>query len=306
MLKEQLREEIERFNREESIESSLHFLDYFIDCFEEIIVGHEATFSSQKYKADAMIVFKLVLSKLKHLKMTIIQSEDLDLGIVVSLIRGIYEMVCMFHIVYVVPDNAERKKILYNLWVIAGFNYRQKFSKVVKTPDATKKFSDEKNYINTLAQEIKSTQEYNGLNAKYSNIIDSRIKDKDYKILINGGKVSQLSWQQISDYFSNRHQILQEMYTYFSLYAHPSYIPIFQFNSLSANNGQATLQLIEMNLRFSMALASIFISDFVRLFGETSLTFSSLPENKQLIINFLNTFIRGYNYSISNVWQKLD
>jgi hypothetical protein len=103
------------------------YLDYFIQCFFDLVEKHHEDALKTQGEADAKIVLQMMFSKLIHLRkifegVSFYNSEEkqlinhiIDPTIVSSLVRSIYETVCTFNIVYDVPDTENKRKILYNL-----------------------------------------------------------------------------------------------------------------------------------------------------------------------------------------------
>lgn len=317
MTQEQLRQEVMRFVEANDIPTNIRYLDYFIQCFYDLVAKHHEDVLYTQAEADAKIVLQMMFSKLIHLRklfegVTFINKEGtqlinpiIDPTIISSLVRNVYETVCMFNIVYDVPDTKDKKKILYNLWVIAGLNYRQRFSKIIKNPENTLKAEEEKEKIEILTREIKETQLYKDLDAVNKSKIDTKIKKKDYKIKIKDNKVNYLDWQKISDNFISKSDMFGNMYTYFSLYSHPSNVSVFQFADMFSPKDEAFKRIAIFNLRLCLALSSIFLSDFLRLFPSTMPTFENRSDIEQIILNFFNRMFRGDEKSISQMWEKL-
>jgi hypothetical protein len=156
-----------------------------------------------------------------------------------------------------------------------------------------------------LIKEIKETQQYKDLDAQNKSKIDTKIKGKDYKIKIENNKVKYLDWQGISDEFISKSDLFSSMYTYFSLYSHPSNVAVFQFADMFSPKDEAFKRIAIFNLRLCLALSSTFLSDFLRLFPSTLPTFENRSEIEQIILNFFNRMFRGDEKSISQVWKKL-
>jgi hypothetical protein len=63
------------------------------------------------------------------------------------------------------------------------------------------------------------------------------------------------------------------------------------------------LELTNSNLLHYFGLTSVFIADYLKLFPTAQATFDSLNIRDQIVINFHNTFLRGYDYSINDTWK---
>lgn len=96
------------------------------------------------------------------------------------------------------------------------------------------------------------------------------------------------------------------MYTYFSLYAHPSIVAVFQFEQMFDKMEMGFLYLTITNLSQFFILVSVFIGDYIKLFPETISIYNNLNLRDQIVINFRNTFARGYEYSINDSWKEVN
>lgn len=211
----------------------------------------------------------------------------------------------MFNLIYRHTKSDQEKLILYNLWVIAGLNYRQKFESVITTPENEQKIKEEKQYIDKLVSDIENTQLYVGLEQKDKDKIQSKIKDKDYKLRFENNKVVFLHWQELSDTMGMKHGLFDKIYTYFSLYSHPSNVAVFQFGDMFNNEDKSFLGLTNYNLKNLYVLLSIFIADYIHLFPAVLKTFESQPLINQLVIDGQNRLLRGDEYSINGTYKQL-
>lgn len=316
MTQKEIQDEVIKFTNAETIEAHLEYLELFIECFTELTFNHheDRLDSQSKADADAKMILQMMTSKLIHLKKLTegIKFHDdqlnpiIDPIVITCLVRNIYETVCLFNIVYDVPDSNDKRRILYVLWVAAGLNYRQRFTALMTSDENKEKAKKEKGQIEELKKAIEETQEYKNLNEKNQKKIQTKIKEKDFKIKIVGGEVNFLNWQEISQEFCTEFNMFEEMYNYFSQYAHPSNVSVFQYAQMFKPGEEAFKRITANNIRFCIALASIFLADFIRLFPETKSTFENRRDVDQIILNFYNSMMRGEQRSINEAWKKLE
>jgi len=315
MTQKELRNEFIRFGLSSKIETQIEHLNYFIKCFHDFIINHNEEASSNE-KKDAKIILQMMYSKLIHLKKILEGVSHLNLKepstyptidptIVTSLIRNIHETVCLFNIVYDSPDSEEKRKIVHNLWVSSGLKYRQRFSAFATTEENKQKADNELKEIEKIKTAIEDTSYYKGLDEQNQKKIQTKLKKKDYKVKLEDNNVCFLSWGEISKEFVINSNIFDELYTYFSLYAHPSHVSVFQFEDLIKVDDESNIKIINTNIRYCLMLSSIFLGDYIRLFPETKATYESRSEIEQIMLNFYNRILRGDDKSISDAWKKL-
>src|SRR5690606_18247847 len=108
--------------------------------------------------------------------------------------------------------------------------------------------------------EIKDTSLYKSLDAKNQKKIDDKLKQKDFKIRFDGTEVIYLSWQDMCDVMGLNKDLFENIYTYFSLYAHPSEVAVFQFESMFSKENEEFKQLTTTILKYCFSLMSVFVA----------------------------------------------
>lgn len=262
------------------------------------------------------IINQMMFSKLLHLRRLLegvgYESElgklndIIDPTIVASLVRNIYETAGMFNLIYINPKSTDEKRILYLLWVISGLRYRQRFASSISTAENQEKLEHEEKEIQELIDEIRSTALYKGLTEPNQKKIEEKIKKRDYKICFNSGEVEFLDWQDLSDIMGCNPKLFDNIYTYFSLYAHPSNVAVFQFRELFGKKTEDFKGLTLTNMKFCFTLFSVFAADYVKVFPQVLDTYKKRSLKEQILLNFYNKMIRGDSFSISDAWKNLE
>lgn len=316
MEQEQLRHEYLRLTRCADIKDSFQLLDIYADYFLKTVRNHQTEPAKTKILQDAKMVNQMILTKILHIRQIVdgvsftstdgtVLNSVIDPTIVATLTRNVYETVSIFNLIYRHKKTEDERLILYNLWAIAGLNYRQRFESSISTSENEEKAKDEKQHICNLISEIGYTKLYIGLDQKDQDKIQNKIKEKDFKIRFENNKVIFLHWQELSDTMGVKFGLFEKVYTYFSLYAHPSNVAVFQFSEMFKNEDRAFIYLTSINLKHLFALLSIFIADYIHLFPTVLKTFESQPLIYQIVINGQNKLFRDYAYSINNTWKEL-
>lgn len=317
MNQEQLRRELMRFIGSSDLRTKTELFDIFIQCYFDIIVNHHEDKVYKQSEADAKMIIQMMFSKLIHLRKILegvsftnkegncLIDNIIDPTIVTSLVRNFYETVCLFNLVYIIPDSDEKKQILHNLWVISGLKFRQRFATFATTNENIEKIEEEQEKITNCIDNIKSTQLFKGLDVKNKDKILKKIKEKDFKIKIIENNVQFLTWQEISKEFIVKSDLFDQMYTYFSLYSHPSYVSVFQFGQMFRKKDSAFIELVITNVNFCIALSSVFLADYINVFSNTLTTFEKRSDIEQIMLNFYNKMLRGEEYAINETWKKI-
>lgn len=313
---EHLRSEFKRLLHPDNIADCTEAIDRYCNLFLTAIKNHQTENNTSAQEVEAKLILQMMMTKALHIK-NIIKGVDFDTkkgiiltsiidpSIVASLIRNVYETTAMFNLIYRTNKQGDERDIVYKLWVISGLKYRQRFSVYITTQEnETKRQAEEQNIAEHIA-DIENTRLYNNLNEKDKAKIQRLIKDKDYLITFKNNHVEVLHWQALIETMGCREQFFQKIYTYFSLYSHPSNVSVFQFRDMFLPEKRSFLSMTIFNMQYVFMLLSVFIADYINLFPKVLETFNSLDKIDQIFINSNNTFARDKSYSINDAWKDL-
>lgn len=313
---EHLRNEFKRLSHPDNIADCTEAIDRYCNLFLTAIKNHQTENNTSAQEVEAKLILQMMMTKALHIK-NIIKGVDFDTkkgiiltsiidpSIVASLIRNVYETTAMFNLIYRTNKQGDERDIVYKLWVISGLKYRQRFSVYITTQEnETKRQAEEQNIAEHIA-DVENTRLYNNLNEKDKAKIQRLIKDKDYLIKSKNNHVEVLHWQALIETMGCREQFFQKIYTYFSLYSHPSNVSVFQFRDMFLPEKRSFLSMTIFNMQYVFMLLSVFIADYINLFPKVLETFNSLDKIDQIFINSNNTFARDKSYSINDAWKDL-
>lgn len=315
MNQEELRKEYLRLINLETIKDSFDLMDIYLNYF-FLVIRKQKSLTESFALSEAKIVNQMIFTKIAHMKEMAkgikylandgaTLNKIIDPTLIAANTRNLYETISMFNLIYIKPDSEDGKKILYNLWVIAGLKYRQRFENVITKDENREKFEKEKEEIKALINEIENTKLYSNLNPNEQKKIKQKIREKDYKIKIENNKVTPLSWQASSTEMGFKMDSLNNIYTYFSLYSHPSNVSVFQFSDMFNKGNESFINAANFNLNTFFIFLSVFVADYIKLFPEVLELYESLPQIDQIIINSNNRLVRGSEYSINNEHKAL-
>lgn len=309
-----LREECFKPMASRTIPDCLEMLDIFIDYFAKVAHHDASKTMLLREDLDAVTVNQMLLSKLLHLrkllegvscKTAAFTIENFsDPTIVASIIRNIYETVGVFYLINTDSNSAEERRLKYLLWSIAGLRYRQRFTSNATTAENLAKAVKEEKEIQEMIAEVKASNLYNSLAESEQGKIDQVIRKKEYRITLNGGNVNILDWQSLTNLMKCNPKLFNEIYTYFSLYAHPSNVAVFQFRDMFGEDEQFK-SLLSLVMRFCFTLTGIFISSYIKLFPDVMPIFEGLSLKDQILLNYHNRMVRGDNFSVNSAWKNL-
>lgn len=293
----------------------LRLIDIYADYLFEIILKHQHDKVESTADSDALIINQMMFSKLIHIR-KLLEGVGFESGkgklvplvdptIIASLVRNIYETVGAFNLIYINSKTPDEKEILYNLWVIAGLKFRQRFASQATGQESIEKMNAEKEEINNSIKIIVGTKLYTGLGAEDKAKIQDRIKNKEFRIEFKDNKVKFLHWQDLSNVMGLKEGFFDNIYTYFSLNAHPSNVSVFQFREMFGKETEAFKGLVLIDMKFCFVLFSIFVADYLKVFPQIKQTFEKQSIRDQIMLNFHNKMMRGEEYSINDSFKSL-
>lgn len=317
MTKEELRNECKRLFTCETLNDCHDLLDIYINFLFETIKNHQSEETGSQRLEDAKIILQMMMTKAMNLKKSINGitynsasgwhlNNIIDPTIIASLVRNIFETTAMFNLIYLKPQSDDEKNIMYSLWVSAGLKYRQRFDIIATSDENKEKIDSEKKHIEDLANKIRNIELFKALDLKNQTKIENQIKSKDYQMYFDGTNVNLISWQDTTQIMGIKDSVLPTIYTYFSLYSHPSNVSVFQFSAMFEKGNESFPDLTSFNTNVAFFMLSIFIADYIKLFPNVLDTFEKLSVVEQIVINFHNVMPRTQDYSINDAASTLE
>jgi len=310
------RNKFDRLTQCNTINDSIDLLEIYADSIFCIMTDNQQTKFKKVYDRDSSTIFQMIFSKILHLR-KIINGVNydgkknklrtiIDPTFIAITIRNLIETVSTYHLIFAKPKNEEEQLILYNLWCHAGLEFRSRFDSFITKEENKVKMEDEKKQRKELIEEITSSKLFQSLPEKEKSKIISRIHSKDYKVSIeqNGDnyKVNILSWQQVLHSMS-LNDLVDHNYTYFSLYAHPSNVSVFQFANLFSEDG-AHLKMTNFNLKNAFIYLSVFLHDYTSYNEKAMESFEKLELVNQALIDFWQATFRNNEFHINDSLKR--
>lgn len=318
MTQQELRQEYLRLTTLSTLKDCNDLADIFLEHLWNILNAHHGKKVETYAHKDAIMINQMMFTKLTHLKVLLKGvgytgadgqklNDIIDPTIVASLVRNIFETTALFNLLFRQTQSQEELLIVYNLWSIAGLKFRQRFESSVQTEENKEKLAEEEAQIAGLIKQIKDTDRYKVLINSSQRKIDTKIEKKDFRIVFDEEKVKcYSSWQELCDVMNLKKEIFNNIYTYFSLYSHPSQVSVFQFEVMFDKESEAYKSITAFNFKYCFSFLSVFIADYIYLFPDAKTIFERLTLEKQIAINSFNKMLRGNDFSINDAWKNLE
>ena len=257
------------------------------------------------YKCDDFVSDKL--GEDSYSRETFALNRIIDPTIIAMQVRGAFEMLCTFQIIYCIPDTDEKKDIIYYLFQNEGLRYQSRLYSGVTDSKLIEQRDEEQKQIDDNVSIIKNTQTYKDLSSDNQAKIDKILKGKSYRVNIQEANVDTcVSWESIPELFNLKNALLDNIYTHFSTYAHPSYISVRNYGVMFDVENPKFIEFAKMEIMFCVTLLSIFIGDYMKIFPEVKNIYLTMNIEDQIILNFYNRMFRGEEYSYSDAWKSLE
>lgn len=292
-----------------SIDDSQACLDLFAKFFWKVIEIH--TQESVKYKKDheAKLMLQMMFTKILHLKEILngvsYNSKEvtylntiIDPGVMAIMSRNIYETAALFNLIYRQPKTSDQQDIIYNLWRHAGLRMRQGYKDSFEATDRQNVVEDEKQNMESLSKLIKANSYFRSLDKHNQNKILKRLDRGEFLIQFVDNKVKVFKWHQLIDVMDLKKDLFDKIYSYFSLYIHPSNVSVSQFDELFSKTEQGYLEMSSFNIKTTLCMIGVFIADYINYFPKIGDVYNSLDIEERVVIDFHNMLARGEWYSI--------
>ncbi len=226
--------------------------------------------------------------------------HTLDPFAIWPIVRSQYEAYCAFNNLFL-QHSGEPQKILYNLWVVSGLNYRQQFE--VISPDLIEKSQRERENIQTTIDEIKSTELYKSFLDKEKDKIVRAIKNKEWQFCFTNNRFEYLSWKNMVQRAGVKPSFFDSTYSYLSLCTHPTNVSVFQFKEMYMDGEHYSTSLFA--LLMSRMITAFLIRDYCTLLPIALDSFNKLPITSQILINSLNRAFRSPEFALNNIEESV-
>ena len=230
----------------------------------------------------------------------------IDPSVLYSLVRDVYESLCSFELVYILPDTGEKKELAYNMYLISGLRERQNYD--IRTQDASQLKADELKEINEANDKIKQLGYYRNLSRKDQNYIQAKIASPHprYRMLYSDDALTHnVEWENAYRLIGIKEEVLKDMYNFLSAHAHPTAISLRQFRDSFLLNDPHFIEAACMASKTMAMLLSIYIVDFCKKFAFAKGEFDKIDEYIQWLIDKNNVTFRGYEYALSDKWENI-
>lgn len=226
----------------------------------------------------------------------------IDPSVLFSLLRDIYEAVCSFEFVYILPNSQEKQMMAYNMYVISGLKERQNFN--IKSKDGKYTLLAELKELNELIDDIKILPYFQTLPQCVQQNIITRINSPHpaYRLLYNDESIEPIKWENAYQYLGMKEKLFEDMYNYLCLNAHPTVISLRQFKDSFSKDNPHFIKASCIASKMVAGLLSIYAVDFCKKFEWAKGIYNRQSELTQWLIDANNIQSRSMDYALNAKW----
>lgn len=249
----------------------------------ERIQNYFAKITMQMFFTKALATINL-LDGVSYVGRTCTLPPIQDHSLLLIIARNFCETVAAYEVLFLLPDTKEKLVILENLFICSGNRYQLRlFSESMQN-----KYSNEYDIVNKNIQvtkaKIKNTSYYKSLSSEQQDNIKYAIRTKNYKLLLLDNEVRIISWQECLNHFVRSNDIMDKIYTYFSLHAHPSIRGMEQFDAAFDKVSPECDNLSTVACRCIISFMSMFLQEYIKLFPKAKEVFDKKTDFEKWLL----------------------
>ena len=189
-------------------------------------------------------------------------NEIIDHSTLFSIVRDIYEALCTFELIFVLPQTTDEEIIAYNTFVAAGLKERQGLN--IDTDAARAVKAEELVEWEEIKNTIHNTQLYKQLAEDEKKVFDNTFNSTHpiYRWHIDeNGKLKKVSWEYAYKLIGLKEETFSSIYNFLSLHTHPTSLSLRQFRDSFLETDPAFVWETCFACKIVSILLSVYIAD---------------------------------------------
>ena len=293
-----------RMLRPQSIAEIIEYLDFMTEFYFKVMVLLGRVGFKDPFRAEMTSSLQMMFTKGKamrqlvdgynHKQGGINLDSKADHTILFTLVRAAYEQLCVFELVYAIPDTKEKRKVMESIYAATAEVNRLKMFTGESLERNSELVDDSKQIIEACKAEIQNTQLYQSLNDKDKKELGKVVFTKgEYQIVFpkEGGVKTHVGWDEVRNYCRLNTDSLHGVYKYACNMAHPSYLALVQFHeaykegAIEVLNSTAVMQMT--------SIMSVYIMDFLDEYPEARPAYDSLDDEAKFVVRMYSEGFRN-------------
>ena len=270
-------EEVRKFVQLDTIGDCKQYLRVILDFYFDVIKSPEGRKANSYIEDDRNIWMQTMFSKgcqfislldgVGYSKGTIRLKPIIDFSILFTIARSVYESLIAFELLFVLPKTDDQQTIIYNLFMAQGLSERLKdLDEKMRSHNPTR-VQEEQNDIDDCRKAIEDTELYKTLDKQTKATIDNALGNgKKFRYIFKEDNTMEyIQYEKAYTLLNVKENLFDNLYSFFSLHGHPSYLSLIQFRDAYKDEYRADKEMAKHATQCVLAFMSIFIVDYMNL-----------------------------------------
>lgn len=298
-------EEVQRFIQLDTIDDCKKYLCVMLDFYFDVIKSPEGHKATSSFEDERNIWLQTMFSKgcqftslldgVGYSKGTIRLKPIIDFSILFTIARSVYESLIAFELLFVLPKTDDQQTIVYNLFMAQGLSERLKdLDEEMRSHNPTR-VQEEQNDINDCRKAIEDTELYKTLDKQTKATIDYALGNgKKFRYIFKEDNTMEfIQYEKAYTLLNVKENLFNNLYSFFSLHGHPSYLSLIQFRDAFKDEYRADKEMAKHATQCILSFMSIFIVDYMKLVPEIKAMYDKLEEPRRFTIGMYEDAMRG-------------
>ena len=290
-------EEVRKFVQLDTIGDCKQYLRVILDFYFDVIKSPEGRKANSYIEDDRNIWMQTMFSKgcqfislldgVGYSKGTIRLKPIIDFSILFTIARSVYESLIAFELLFVLPKTDDQQTIIYNLFMAQGLSERLKdLDEKMRSHNPTR-VQEEQNDIDDCRKAIEDTELYKTLDKQTKATIDNALGNgKKFRYIFKEDNTMEyIQYEKAYTLLNVKENLFDNLYSFFSLHGHPSYLSLIQFRDAYKDEYRADKEMAKHATQCVLA--------FMSLVPEIKVMYDKLEEPRRFAIGMYEDAMRG-------------
>ena len=286
-------EEVRKFVQLDTIGDCKQYLRVILDFYFDVIKSPEGRKANSYIEDDRNIWMQTMFSKgcqfislldgVGYSKGTIRLKPIIDFSILFTIARSVYESLIAFELLFVLPKTDDQQTIIYNLFMAQGLSERLKdLDEKMRSHNPTR-VQEEQNDIDDCRKAIEDTELYKTLDKQTKATIDNALGNgKKFRYIFKEDNTMEyIQYEKAYTLLNVKENLFDNLYSFFSLHGHPSYLSLIQFRDAYKDEYRADKEMAKHAV------------DYMNLVPEIKVMYDKLEEPRRFAIGMYEDAMRG-------------
>lgn len=295
------KEEIRKMIKMDTLDDSKRYLRIMLDFYFDVITSQEGRKCASEIEDDRNIWIQTIFTK-ANIFLSLLYGHGyekgdtkmnpiIDFTTLFSINRYIYESLVSFELLFVLPQSIENKEFIYNLFKAHGLTERlNKLGESIRNNDPQRIKSEEQE-IAECWNKIESTELYKNMSQQEKNKVKNAFGNKFRYVFNEDNKIKFVDYQCAYKLLNIKEEIFNNLYAFFSLHGHPSYISLIQFKDAYGKERE-DINMAIFATQSIVSLLSILIIDYMKINENVRCLYDKLDEETRFALGLYEDIFR--------------